>query len=125
MPHLPMPIKSRRNPRLILAFCLALLVAVMACAAPGEGRKAAAGYALCEPLIDGLARYHGEYASYPDTLDALVPGFVDTIPVTYDNFPILYARTDASYTLEFSYQRPGMNTCVYTPDSDWSCSGYF
>ena len=116
---------SRRNLRLILGVCLALLVAMLACAAPGEGRKAAAGYTLCEPLIDALTQYHAQYAGYPDNLDALAPDFLDVIPTTYDNFPIVYTRTDSGYTLEFSYQRPGMNTCIYNPGTSWTCSGYF
>jgi hypothetical protein len=113
------------NRRLRFALCMAVLVAMMACAAPGEGRKAAAGYALCRPLIDALAEYHNQHGSYPETLEALVPDFVDAVPATYDNLPLEYTRTDTSYTLEFSYQRPGMNTCVYRPDGDWTCSGYF
>ena len=122
-PSSALPLSSACFIRLL--FCLGLLVAAVGCAAPGEGKKAEAGYALCEPLIDALALYYDDHGAYPDTLEALAPDYVETVPETYDNFPLEYQPTETGYTLQFSYQRPGMNECVYTPDTGWGCSGYF
>jgi hypothetical protein len=120
------PLPFLRFPRLLtLLLCVALLAATLACAAPGEGRKAAGGYALSEPIIDALARYHDATGTYPDTLESLVPDYLEAVPETYDNLPLVYEQTGTGYTLQFSYTRPGMNECVYTPDAGWSCSGYF
>ena len=114
------------SPQIFRALLLVvLLLSALACAAPGEGKKAEQGYALCQPLIDGLAAYHEEHGTYPDSLDALAPDWVDHVPESYDGKPILYERTEEGYRLEFSYERPGMNHCTYTPVGGWECEGYF
>ena len=58
-------------------------------------------------------------------LEALVPGYLSTIPSTVNDMPILYGLTKQSYTLEFSYVGPGMNHCSYTPGLDWKCYGFY
>lgn len=101
------------------------LLCALACQAPGEGKKAQAGFDLCVPLIAALDNYYERYGIYPDTLDALIPEFVEQVPERYDGIPIVYEKTEDSYWLRFSYEGPGINHCIYTPQELWLCEGYF
>jgi hypothetical protein len=105
--------------------CLFILAGIAACDAPGEGKKAEQGYALCRPVIDALDDYYRDHQAYPEHLNALVPGYIDQVPDTFDSFPIEYEAVNGSYNLTFCYQRPGMNRCTYTPETQWDSEGYF
>ncbi|GAK58316.1 hypothetical protein U27_05290 [Candidatus Vecturithrix granuli] len=107
-----------------LSLCIACLV-LQACPAPGEGKKAEHGYAVCQPIIEALERYHQENRSYPDTLDVLIPEYIEGIPEEVHGYPILYNITEESYRLRFSYEQPGMNHCDYMPETGWKCYGYY
>ena len=109
----------------IILFCVVTAAGAAACDAPGEGKKAERGYALCQPVIEALAEYYDQNGEYPDHLDLLTPGYIDQVPDSYDGFPVEYEKTGESYSLTFSYQRPGMNQCVYTPETGWESYGYF
>jgi hypothetical protein len=102
-----------------------LMLGAAACPPPGKGDKAEAGYKACAPVIAALASYHQAKGRYPESLKELVPGYVDSIPEEVNGLAIEYKPTPTSYSLRFSYEGPGMNTCVYTPETGWSCSGYF
>ena len=93
--------------------------------APGEGAKAQAGYQASQPIIAALAAYHDQEGAYPETLAALVPGYLASLPGDVNGYPIEYRLTDVSYSLEFSYTGPGMNHCSYTPEGGWDCYGYY
>lgn len=98
------------------------------CPAPGEGKKAEAGYRSAAPLLEALSRYRGEHGRYPDALAQLPGGYV---PAT--EAPALsYQRQGEHFVLTFSYSGPGMNRCTYRSDSAatnarsaWRCSGYY
>jgi hypothetical protein len=108
----------------ILLLIVVLLLA--GCEKPGEGKRAEAGYTACEPVLAALADYQADTGRYPDSLDSLVPGYLAELPAEVTGYPLVYERADGkSYTLRFSYEKPGMNTCAYQPDSGWSCSGYY
>jgi len=92
---------------------------------PGEGQKAEAGYKACAPIIDALESYKVEHNSYPETLDALVPGFLPDLLVKPEGFVFDYRYKGASYELVFRYAGPGMNICTYTPETGWDCIGYY
>lgn len=92
---------------------------------PGKGGKAQAGYTACQPVIDALERYYNEKVEYPDTLTALVPGYLESFPQEVNGEPIKYSQKDDSYTLAFSYLGPGINHCTYAPEAGWDCYGYY
>jgi len=92
---------------------------------PGKGPQAELGYQVCAPVITALAHYHEQNNSYPKTLDLLVPTFLVAVPAAQKNLEIDYRANQTSYFLEFHYSGPGMNTCVYTPETGWKCSGFY
>lgn len=114
---------------------LILFVALLALAAcnlfstteepPGVGEKAERGYAVCDPIIASLEQYKAEKGAYPDLLTELVPDYLPEIPTEVNDQPINYTKSDESYSLSFYYIGPGMNTCTYTPEDKWKCSGAY
>lgn len=106
-------------------FCGLLLLA--GCERPGEGAKAAAGYAACTPVIEALGRFDAEQGRYPELLGHLVPSYLSAVPGEVGGYPLDYRATDAGrgFELAFSYSGPGMNRCRYRPDTGWACSGHF
>ncbi len=121
-------LKSKRLPAwlIVLAF---LLGASQPCSllgpqeAPGEGAKAERGYAACAPILAALAEFREANGNYPDSLTALVPDYLNSIPSQVNDQPITYSKTAASFTLTFGYVGPGMNICTYAPERGWRCSG--
>jgi hypothetical protein len=91
---------------------------------PGEGAKAEEGTRLCEPVIQALEAYRQRRTGYPERLEGLVPDHLQSLPAAVGDRPIEYALTGSSYRLRFRYAGPGMNTCVYTPEARWRCTGY-
>ena len=104
-----------------------ILLLLAGCERPGEGAKAAAGYAACEPVIEALEQFDAENRLYPDALVDLVPSYLSEVPGEVGGYPLDYRATDAgrSYELTFSYSGPGMNRCRYRPDTGWACNGYY
>jgi len=49
--------------------------------------------------IFALSLYRAEHGTYPETLDALVPNFLDSIPVDFWEEPLRYAREGVGYHL--------------------------
>ena len=104
---------------------LIILIAVMVNAchiygpAPGEGSKAEVFYAHAEPIINALDEFHNENGYYPESLSQLVPQYL----TEYNWQDNSYKVNGGIYELWFSYQGPGINTCVYKPGSKWECSG--
>ncbi len=86
---------------------------------PGKGPRAERGYQMSRPVIEALKQYYEKNGEYPEGLAALVPDYIKEIP------SIGYRKKDPSYELEFSYEGPGVNRCVYTPEKDWNCSGHY
>ncbi len=122
--------RTARRGVLLLALSGFVLLAAGGCLfgaveAPGEGAKAALRYQTCAPLIAALEQYHQLKRAYPDTLNPLTPDFLPALPADLAALEITYARTDASYTLQFRYTGPGVNRCSYTPETGWKCSGYY
>jgi hypothetical protein len=111
--------------RLMFAALLGLGLISAGCEKPGEGEKAERGYQVCQPIIDALADYHADTGAYPENLDALAPKYLADIPPEVNGYPIRYTLTPTSYTLGFSYERPGMNHCDYAPETGWECYGYY
>jgi hypothetical protein len=120
---------------LVIPGCLALLIicvaagyflySLMVVDPPGKGAKAELGYQTCAPIIAALERYHAQQGTYPKTLDLLVPDFIPSVPTSFDNLDLGYRLADDSYRLDFHYTGPGMNTCSYSPETGWRCSGYY
>lgn len=92
---------------------------------PGVGEKAEKGYAACEPVIAALETYYAENGSYPDKLAELVPTYIASVPTKTSDLDFSYSKRDNSYALSFHYLGPGMNTCKYTPEKKWNCSGAY
>lgn len=115
----------------IKVFLIAGLVALSACAAPGEGVKAKSGYVAAAPVITALEAYRQANASYPSSLNQLVPKFFagDRLTATMlDNkvTPFKYRQVDNGYELSFSYTGPGTNQCVYRESTKaWKCYGAY
>jgi hypothetical protein len=109
--------------RVATLVCLGLILT--GCPKPGEGEQAERGYQACQPIIDALAHYHADTGVYPESLNVLLPTYITAIPQTVNAYPIQYTKALSSYRLRFSYERPGMNHCDYTPETGWICVGYF
>ncbi len=105
------------------------------CPAPGKGGKAKRSYAKAAPVIAALDEYCGATGEYPGSLDTLVPTYLSEFPLGFNSngeslglMPedgLCYIKTDKSYEIRYSYNGPGRNLCVYTPESGWSASGYW
>ena len=92
---------------------------------PGQGDRAQLGYQACAPIIAALESYQQAHGAYPASLQDLVPTYLPALPGRVNGYPIRYSPAAGSYTLEFDYERPGMNRCVYSPGKHWTCQGYF
>jgi hypothetical protein len=117
----------RITPRLAVLLIPLLLGA---CTPPGKGPAARRGYERSAPVIAALEQYRARRGVYPDSLSALVPGFLPDSALRVpdgdrERYPLRYRRTADGYELAFRYTGPGMNTCTYTPAARWKCSGYF
>ena len=111
----------------------ALLICIMfsSCAAipteepPGVGEKAERGYAVSEPVIAALEAFKADEGVYPEILAELVPDYLTTVPTKDEVMDFSYSTTGDSFKFSFHYIGPGMNTCSYTPEEKWQCSGAF
>lgn len=100
-----------------------LIIAVSSCGIygppPGQGKIAEAYYEKSIPIISALEDYYKQYGSYPNSLDELIPKHLSS-----HEWPSQwYESTGDNYKLWFSYEGPGINSCVYEPGKDWECSG--
>ena len=118
-------IRSFVIPRIILFLYLVAVLTSCFFEEPANTSKAKQGFAILAPTIQSLTEYYRVTNKYPDSLDSLVPNYLNSIPQEFDNIPIHYQKRDKSYILKFSYQKPGINHCIYTPKTDWNCHGYF
>ncbi len=119
------------KPNPLLFFFTILLAASLACNTvvptdepPGVGDKTERGYALSEPVIAALEQFKAETGAYPASLDELVPNYLPALP-TDDELDFSYTATGDSYSFSFHYRGPGLNTCTYTPEEQWQCSGAY
>jgi hypothetical protein len=126
-----------------LAFCL-----TSCWSAPGQGRKAEAGYRDAAPVIAALEKFHHDRGIYPATLNELVPQYLPSAallnhggkqPVRpprtaafvsgWDNryrFGYYRDKNASAYSLQFSYTGPGMNHCWYdSKTKQWTAQGYY
>ena len=112
----------------VFACCVTALVP-SACTFPGEGPKALAGFKASAAIIHGLGEYHSKNATYPDTLQLLVPTFLtsDQLTPPRDITGYDYRREEgAGFTFGFKYTGPGANTCTFASSSrSWHCSGLY
>lgn len=118
------------KPTPFLFFAVIILAVSLACNAiapteepPGAGETAERGYALSAPVIAALSQFHDDKGFYPDALTELVPDYIATVPTKNDELDFSYTKTETSYKFSFHYIGPGMNTCTYTPEAQWDCSG--
>ncbi len=107
---------------------LAGALILSACAAPGEGPKALAGFKASAAIIQALGEYRSKNGAYPDALGSLVPAFATSLQLTppHDVARFDYGRKGDGFAFGFGYYGPGANTCSF--DSalrSWACSGYF
>lgn len=120
---------KQRRFLLIFIFIMALLIAACGLFAidepPGVGEKAERGYALSEPVIAALEQFKTDQGFYPEALAELVPEYITAIPQKDDLLDFSYRLTDDGFAFSFHYIGPGMNTCTYTPEKKWQCSGAY
>ena len=108
-----------------------LLLALAACKVfsvaepPGVGEQAERGYAVCDPIIAALEQYKADKGEYPEALEGLMPGYLPHVPTKVNDEEITYIKTGESFSLAFHYIGPGVNTCTFTPEDTWHCSGYY
>ena len=115
-----------------LLFLITILLIILACNTilpteepPGVGEKAEHGYAVSGPVIAALEQYKADKGVYPETLAELVPDYLATVPTKDEVLDFSYSTTGDSFKFSFHYIGPGMNTCTYTPEEKWQCSGAF
>ena len=112
-------------------FLAIITMVILACNAipteepPGVGEKAEKGYAASEPVIAALEKYRADNGSYPEKLAELVPDYLPAVPTKTDELDFSYLKNGESYSFSFHYLGPGMNTCKFTPEEKWKCSGAY
>ncbi|MCH9680652.1 MAG: hypothetical protein K0V04_04390 [Deltaproteobacteria bacterium] len=105
---------------------LGILSSLLACAAPGQGRKARQGYAQAESIIVGLDGYREDNGQYPGRLVDLVPKYIPIVPMSAQGKDFQYIGNGDSYMLSFVYTGPGLNHCTYPSQRRaWTCGGMF
>lgn len=92
---------------------------------PGVGDKAERGYAVSEPVIAALEQFKADNGFYPEMLVDLVPEYLPDVPTKDNVLDFSYSSTGDSFAFSFHYLGPGMNTCTFTPEDQWRCSGAF
>jgi hypothetical protein len=92
---------------------------------PGVGEKAEHGYAVSGPVIFALEHYKADNCEYPETLAELVPDYLSAVPSMDEVLDFSYISADDSFEFSFHYIGPGLNTCTYTPEEKWQCSGAY
>ena len=117
---------------MVLREVIGLLVvsASLGCPAPGEGAKAERGYHRAAPVIAALEGYRAATDTYPTSLLALIPHYLDSVSapsaIEIQESPLGYVRSGADFELSFQYVGPGMNECKYhSSTKGWACSGHF
>lgn len=123
-------ISTKGMPFKRIHFLLIVVLALMACKLftvdpPGVGEKAELGYAVCDPIVNALEQYKTDKGTYPEAIEELLPEYLSEIPTEVNDQPIYYKIVEGSFTLSFHYVGPGMNTCTYTPEDKWHCSGAY
>ena len=122
-----MPLKVRQLVQMILCG----LFVMATCGKPGEGPRAAAGYAQGKRIIDAINMYHTKNQRNPESLDELVPNYLtrpDLILKVAANseYPFVYKVKPNGYALYFRYGGPGLVDCVYDSESGkWRCYGRY
>lgn len=116
----------------VLLFVTILICPMLACNTvlpteepPGVGEKAEQGYAASEPVIAALDEFKAANGIYPESLAELVPDYLSAVPRKNNVLDFSYRKSAESYEFSFHYVGPGMNTCTYTPEEGWHCSGAF
>ena len=108
-----------------------LAFVITSCDDPGEGPKAARGYARAEAVINALEAFRRERGSYPESLGQLVPRFLparalDVPTAEQERYPLEYRTDSGEFTVAFRYVGPGMNECSFASGSrKWRCSGHY
>ena len=93
---------------------------------PGKGDIANEWYKRSEPIIRAIESFKVRTNNYPNSLQALVNFNSSTELVNeIKKGSFEYQIINNSYTLLFTYYRPGVNICVYKPVVKWKCSGYY
>jgi hypothetical protein len=96
---------------------------------PGKGPTAEAWYKRSQPIIESLENYKANNHRYPDALTDLLPTYASVVSEKELKQGMLqylqYQRQDDGYELTFTYYRPGVNICVFRPNSKWECKGYY
>jgi hypothetical protein len=111
---------------------LALFFAVCHGAYVGDAPRAQVGFQWAEPVVAALERYRHERGTYPDSLAALVPRYLESpgrleLPERgeFSQGP-RFERDGDGYELSFEYHGPGVNRCRYrSAERRWACGGYF
>jgi hypothetical protein len=97
---------------------------------PGEGKASMIAYRDLGPVIQALERYRAAHGAYPDSLAALTPQFIKSLPQADGaNGDLSYAYASsaggADFRLSFHYHGPGTNSCDFSAAKAWDCSGAF
>jgi hypothetical protein len=116
---------TKKLPYLLFAILFLMACKLFTVEPPGVGEKSERGYAVCDPIIAILEQYKSDKGEYPKTLEELTPEYLPEVPIEVNDEPISYNKTDESFSLQFHYVGPGMNTCTFTPEDKWHCSGAF
>ena len=99
------------------------------CAMPaGAGRCAADGYRRADPILRALEKYRTRFATYPDSLQQLVPTFLSASALAgpESTHPFHLSRVADAFVLSFKYVGPGMNECQYpSKTKKWTCGGSY
>jgi hypothetical protein len=118
----------------VLVFALTVVAVVLKSysdhyAQPGTGPEAEAGFVLSKKVIGELEAFKKQENKYPQSLDELVPKYLDRNPQKDMNAPVEigYYPDPAknSYSLKFFYDSPtGLVECNFFHETrKWNCGG--
>ncbi|MCW1979709.1 hypothetical protein [Xanthomonas campestris] len=110
-----------------LRLAVVLLVALSACAAPGQGTKAKKNQKIGDDIVRSIEGYRVARATYPRSIDAL-EDYQEIIAAAESGKIKTFFNSNSHdhYELIIKYFGPGSNSCVHRSadiKGDWNCTG--
>jgi hypothetical protein len=112
-----------------LRLAVVLLVALSACAAPGQGKKAKKNQKIGDDIVRSIEAYRVARATYPRSIDAL-EDYQEIIDAAESAKIKIFFNSNLHdhYELIIKYLGPGSNLCVHRSadiKGFWNCTGAY
>ncbi len=89
-----------------------------------ENEERKEGVETGQAIIEAIERYYQDTGIYPDSLNDLIPMYLERIPETSNGHGFAYDLYDDWYILKFPFTRRN-RVCGYSPGlDDWECTHF-